>query len=364
VASTAASRRATTANTQNTCTLQEWHDLVRKTGFNVFESQGNQRSIMQMTTMAVLNRKIDDLIITQLNTGTVAIGAAGTIPNVSLFQNGRVKLSNASVPWDSNMTLLCQPSFIAYLEQATEFANAQYVDVRPYAGSDNASWKDKPHGLPLAQLPDRGAPEPAGQGHHSPRSRSCTTRPRSATRWTRAACRPRSATTRSRTTAGPVPRPTWARCCCRTPACRDHPRRQRAVLNGETSMSYFGTTQLSSVANPPRLLVSPFATNPALAGSTEFLSTQGSTAANNPNGPGGGGGGVWFYSSTNLTTDLTATNFFSDGFYIGMRAGDMVMGNSFSSLGSSVQSWWGSIVSVSTAGASLSTGSLVTSTFN
>jgi hypothetical protein len=129
-------------------------------------------------------------------------------------------------------------------------------------------------------------------------------------------------------------------------------------------MSYFGTTQLSSVANPPRLLVSPFATNPALAGSTEFLSTQGSTAANNPNGPGGGGGGVWFYSSTNLTTDLTATNFFSDGFYIGMRAGDMVMGNSFSSLGSSVQSWWGSIVSVSTAGASLSTGSLVTSTFN
>jgi hypothetical protein len=40
-------------NAQNTCTLQEWHDLVRKTGFNVFASQGNQRAIMQMTTMAV-----------------------------------------------------------------------------------------------------------------------------------------------------------------------------------------------------------------------------------------------------------------------------------------------------------------------
>lgn len=132
-------------NAQNTCTLQEWHDLVRKTGFNVFASQGNQRSMMQMTTMAVLNRKIDELIITQLNTGTVAIGASGTIPNVSLFQNGRVKLSNASVPWDSRVTLLCQPSFIAYMEQATEFANAQYVDVKPYAGGDaSASWKDKP----------------------------------------------------------------------------------------------------------------------------------------------------------------------------------------------------------------------------
>jgi len=132
------------SNTQNTCTLQEWHDLVRKDGFNIFASQGNQRAIMQMTTMAVINRQIDSLIIGQLNTGTVTIGATGTIPNVSLFQNGRVKLSNASVPWDSNVTLLCQPSFLAYLEQATEFANAQYVDVRPYAGSDNPSWKDKP----------------------------------------------------------------------------------------------------------------------------------------------------------------------------------------------------------------------------
>ncbi|HEY9064719.1 MAG TPA: phage capsid protein [Burkholderiaceae bacterium] len=129
---------------QNTCTLQEWHDLVRKTGFNVFASQGNQRSVMQMSTMAVINRKIDELIINQLNTGTVAIGSSSIVPNVSLFQNGRTKLSNASVPWDSNITLLCQPSFLAYLEQAPEFANAQYVDVRPYAKSDNASWKDKP----------------------------------------------------------------------------------------------------------------------------------------------------------------------------------------------------------------------------
>ena len=132
------------SNTQNTCTLQEWHDLARKTGFNVFASQGNQRAVMQMTTMAVLNRKIDELIINQLNTGTVTIGSSTTTPNVSLFQNGRVKLSNAAVPWDSNITLLCQPSFLAYLEQATEFANAQYVDLRPYAGSDNPSWKDKP----------------------------------------------------------------------------------------------------------------------------------------------------------------------------------------------------------------------------
>jgi hypothetical protein len=130
--------------TQNTCVISEWHDKVRKTGFNVFASQGNQREIMQKTTMAVLNRKMDDQIITELNTGTVTIGSATTIPSVALFQNGRVKLSNASVPWDSNITLLCQPSFLAYLEQAPEFTGAEYVNMRPYAGTDNPSWQDKP----------------------------------------------------------------------------------------------------------------------------------------------------------------------------------------------------------------------------
>lgn len=130
--------------TQNSCTLTEWHDLVRKTGFNVFASQGNQRAIMQMTSMGVINRKIDSQIITELATGTVTVGTTGTIPNVSVFQNGRVKLGNAEVPWDSNITLLCTAAFLAYLEQAPEFANAQYVDVRPYAGTNNPSWRDKP----------------------------------------------------------------------------------------------------------------------------------------------------------------------------------------------------------------------------
>ncbi len=129
--------------TQNTCLLTEQHDLVRKTGFNVFASQGDQRRIMQMTSMGVLNRKIDSQIITELNTGTVAVGAASATPTVSLFQNARVKLTNASVPWDSNITFLCQPSFLAFLEQAPEFTNAQYVDMRPYAGQ-TPSWRDAP----------------------------------------------------------------------------------------------------------------------------------------------------------------------------------------------------------------------------
>lgn len=129
-------------------------------------------------------------------------------------------------------------------------------------------------------------------------------------------------------------------------------------------MAYFGSTQASSIANPPRQLIGPMAQNPAQLGSTMYLSTQGSTAANNANAPGGGGGSLWFYASTNLTTDLSAANFFSDGFYLGMRPGDVVQGAQFTSLGSSVITFLGAITLVSTAGAQMSSGSLITSTFN
>src|SRR5207245_2566073 len=138
--------------TQNSCVLAEWHDLVRKTGFNVFASQGDQRRIMQATSMKVINRKIDDTIIQELNNGTITVGAASTVPNVSLFQNARVKLSNASVPWDSNITFLCQPSVLAFLEQAPEFANAQYVDMRAFA-AEAPSCGDAPTASPRGDAP-------------------------------------------------------------------------------------------------------------------------------------------------------------------------------------------------------------------
>ena len=120
-------------------------------------------------------------------------------------------------------------------------------------------------------------------------------------------------------------------------------------------MAYYGTTQASSLANPPRCIAGGALYG--VAGATTGLSTA-------PNSPNNQGGSLWFYASTNLTTDIVASNFFSDGYYIGMRPGDFVMGVQFSSAGSSVTSFMGAITGVSTSGASLSTGSVVTSTFS
>src|SRR5579863_6780334 len=59
-------------------TLVEWHDKPQRTEFNIFGSQGDGRRIMQMTTVKVMNRQIDQDIIGSLNTGTNNLGSAAT----------------------------------------------------------------------------------------------------------------------------------------------------------------------------------------------------------------------------------------------------------------------------------------------
>lgn len=127
---------------QLTATLAEWHDLRRKTNFNVFASQGNQRAIMQMNTMAVINRKIDSEILTELATGTITTGAAVTA-SMSLVTKAKTKLGNAGVPWDSNIFAVISPGFEGYLMQIKEFASREYIGKAPMDNADPA-WRDRP----------------------------------------------------------------------------------------------------------------------------------------------------------------------------------------------------------------------------
>lgn len=129
--------------TQNTATLAEWHDLVRKTGFNVFASQGNQRRMMQMTTMAVVNRKVDSDIITQLDTATTQVSATAATASLAMATHAATILGTNSVPFDGNIWALISPAFLAYLMRTTEFASADYVRRRPM-DQDNPNWRDVP----------------------------------------------------------------------------------------------------------------------------------------------------------------------------------------------------------------------------
>lgn len=121
-------------NVQQSATLQEWHDLVRKSDFNIFASQGDQKRIMQETSMAVMNRKIDDDIIAQFDTATLDTGAAVTA-SVDLVVKAKVILGNNFVETEDeeNMFALVTPAFEGYLLQATEYSSADYVEIKPFA---------------------------------------------------------------------------------------------------------------------------------------------------------------------------------------------------------------------------------------
>lgn len=125
----------TVSNTQNTCTLVEKHAPFEMTGFDIWANQGDQRRIMMDGSRAVLSRDMDQAIIDQLDTATVTTGSAAPA-SLDMIEKAIVKLGNAEVPlWDEDsMFAAVTPAFQAYMMQITEFSNAQYVEVKPFAG--------------------------------------------------------------------------------------------------------------------------------------------------------------------------------------------------------------------------------------
>lgn len=121
--------------TQTTATLVEFHDLVRKTRFNIFQSQGDQRRLMQETTRKVVNRRIDADIISQLDAATNNLGAATTM-SLAVVAKALTTLGENEVPVEEEdkMWAVATPAVRGYLMQMTEFASRDYVDMQPLVG--------------------------------------------------------------------------------------------------------------------------------------------------------------------------------------------------------------------------------------
>lgn len=121
-------------------------------------------------------------------------------------------------------------------------------------------------------------------------------------------------------------------------------------------MAYFGSTELSSVQNPPQLIGASAGARTILGTSNMTAWSSGVTRA--------GGMQTWRYISTNLTTDVVVAGFFTDGQRLGMQIGDVLVGIQYSSAGSSFISYMGVLTTTnSSAGWNLSTGGTITSTF-
>lgn len=137
---------------QITATLIEYHDLVQRTSFNLFASQGDGKRIMQETSMKVINRTVDLDILSKLSTTTNATVAA--IASLSLVTKVRTKMGNNAVPVQEidNMFFVVTPAFMGYLGQTKEFSNVQYVDVKYMTSADAGVGSSSTSGQPTIRL--------------------------------------------------------------------------------------------------------------------------------------------------------------------------------------------------------------------
>jgi len=121
--------------TQNTCALTEWHDLVRKTRWNIFASQGDQRRLMQDTCRKVLNRRLDADCVAQLDTATATLGAATTF-SLSVAAKAMTTLGENEVPVEEvdNMWAVATPAVRGYIMQLPEATKIDYVEMKMLAG--------------------------------------------------------------------------------------------------------------------------------------------------------------------------------------------------------------------------------------
>lgn len=131
----------TTDNTQNTATLKEAHAAFERTGFNIFATQGDMRKVMQEEAVGTLNRDIDDVIISQLDTATNDVGGAAPA-TISMVEHALTVLGNNDVDCEDseNMFGLISPAFRSYIRQAPEFSSKDYVMVQPYVGPPRRMW--------------------------------------------------------------------------------------------------------------------------------------------------------------------------------------------------------------------------------
>lgn len=117
------------SQTQVPVVFREDHFLEYRNGFNIFTAQGAQLDIMSAAGNAVVNRKMDQVIIQAVESGTISLGV---LPADKTTANKiMVKLRNAFVGETPGTDIynLLSPAAFAELEDITSFANSLYSNT-------------------------------------------------------------------------------------------------------------------------------------------------------------------------------------------------------------------------------------------
>ncbi len=120
-------------NSQVNIVLKERHAAKELTGFDVFASQGDQAGGLKRMVQNIMRRDVDLSILAALAAATQDWGT-GTF-DLKTVQGAVAILGNNQVDIDEeeNMFGVVSPSAWAYMLGISEFANAQYVKIQPFA---------------------------------------------------------------------------------------------------------------------------------------------------------------------------------------------------------------------------------------
>lgn len=128
------------------------------------------------------------------------------------------------------------------------------------------------------------------------------------------------------------------------------------ALGQFASRAYLGSTELSSVANPPVLLAGIVGASPdvRITGGTTMLTFNNYGKATTATGKPGenAGGRIWQYFTTDVSTAVLNAGYFTDAGPLGMRPFDAIMILACGSSNSTASLLrWTYVTSISTAGA-------------
>jgi len=121
---------------QYTATLKEWHDIPERTKFNIYTSQGDGAAMMQSSSSAVINRKIDKDIYGALSAGTVSwnSGSAG-IATMASVGKALTILSNSFASEDGNDVFAAiTPAYYTYLMGLDQFTSVDFIQGERFEG--------------------------------------------------------------------------------------------------------------------------------------------------------------------------------------------------------------------------------------
>ena len=120
--------------TSATCTLAEYHHLARKNNFNIYSSSAPQRQSMQSRGIVAINRKTDNLILTQLDTTTYSANGGSVIAGMTIggLLEACAILDENHVPDDGERYGLLTPMAWAHAMKIVQFSSGDYVPDKPF----------------------------------------------------------------------------------------------------------------------------------------------------------------------------------------------------------------------------------------